>query len=264
MSAHISNLQEQVEQLFSNMTSLRAQVDAQNLGSLASPFNTQEFPRSMSISQTPIIPPSPSHQRARSVSKHPRFHGPTANAFSLGVAKTSLKTMGITGGEDAEDEGIVTQDQTPMGSPPNGNASLPKLPLHPHKDPIWSLNKHEAIRLVQFWQEEMGMMYPFLDIDKILRYADMLFSFVEAAARSGLMQGALPGADAIGDDRTNVLKLILAISLITEGRGKDPLGEKLFHYVNQTVQKTLSGSVDLNGIHLLILTVRFFWQFSAY
>ncbi|KAF2018901.1 hypothetical protein BU24DRAFT_364238 [Aaosphaeria arxii CBS 175.79] len=253
MSAHISTLQDQVEQLFANLTSLKSQVDTQSMGSIGTPYQNPEYARSMSI-HTPMIPPSPAQQRSKSFSKHPRFHGPTSSAFNLGVAKSSLKTMGITGAEDVEDEGVVTQDVTPMGSPPQSNAALSKGSLHIDKDPIWSLTKSEAVRLIQVWQEEMGMMYPFMDIEKMLRYADLLFSFVEAASRSGLMQGSRPGHDAIMDDRTSILKLILAISLVLEGGGKDPLGEKLFWNVHERVEKSLSGSVDLQGINMLILT----------
>jgi hypothetical protein len=164
--------------------------------------------------------------------------------------------MGITAPGEGEDEGIHTRDVTPAGSPPSLAPILPKPPLHAEKDPIWSLQKHDAIRLIHLWHEEMGMMYPFMDVDQVIRYAEMLFSFCEAAARSGLMQGGRPGADAIMDDQTSVLKLILAIALVLEGNGKDPLGEKLFENVRPLVQKTFTGPVDLQAINMVVLTVR--------
>lgn len=163
--------------------------------------------------------------------------------------------MGITAGEEAEDEGVVTSDATPKGSPPAPSFVPTKTSMHADKDPIWSISRNEAVRLVHVWHEEMGVMYPILEIDKVLRYTEMLFTFVEAAARSGLMQGALPGADAIMDDQTSVLKLILAITLVLEGRGKDVVGEKLFENVHTVVEKTLSEPVSLHGINLLALTV---------
>ena len=107
-------------------------------------------------------------------------------------------------------------------------------------------------------------MYPILEIDKVLRYTDMLFSFVEAAARSGLMQGALPGADAIMDEQTSILKLIIAITLVLEGRGKDALGERLFANVHNVVEKTLFEPVGLHGINLLALTVSDILNYSVY
>lgn len=256
MSAHIATLQEQVEQLFANLQSLRTQVDTQSIGSMGTPFTAQDYSQSLSASQAVLAPPSPTEPRNR----HRRFHGPTSSAFSLGVASTSLQTMGITAPGDGEDEGVVTQDVTPFGSPPPAITIPAKPALHAEKDPIWSLSKHEALRLVHVWQEEIGMMYPFMDIDQVLSYAEVLFSFVEAATRSGLMQPGKPGSDAIMDNRTSNLKLILAIALILEGNGKDPLGEKLFENVRPVVDKTLSGTVDLQGINMLIFTGMYYFH----
>lgn len=249
MTAHITSLQQQVDELFHNLASLRSHVDAQsNNGSIGTPFTQQEYP--------PMLPPPPSvRSRTKSFTKHPRFQGPTANAFNLGVARSSLKTMGITAAEEAEDEGVVTNAPTPRGSPPFAGQMVPAAPMHADKDPIWSISKQEALRMVHVWYEEQGAMYPFLDIDKVLRYAEMLFTFVEAAARSGLMQGAMPGADGIYDDQTSILKLVLAITLIMESGGKDALGEKLFENVQKVVERNISEPVSLHSISLLALTV---------
>ncbi|KAF2200336.1 fungal-specific transcription factor-like protein [Delitschia confertaspora ATCC 74209] len=258
MTAHISSLQEQVEQLFSNLNSLRTQGDATSTGSMGTPYHVQDYTRSMSLNQPSGVPLSP--VRRKSFSKHPRFHGPTSTAFNLGVAKSSLQTMGITGPEEGLDEGAGTHHATPTESPPTEHTIVPKPTLHAEKDPIWSLTKHEAIRLVRMWHEEMGMMYPFLDIETVIRYAEMLFSFVEAAARTGLMQGARAGADAIMDPQTTILKLILAIALVLEGCGKDPLGEKLFENVQSVVEKTLLDPVEIKGINMLSLTAIYYFQ----
>ncbi|KAF2447721.1 hypothetical protein P171DRAFT_429339 [Karstenula rhodostoma CBS 690.94] len=255
MSGQISLLQEQVDQLFANLSALKSQVDIQGAGSIGTPFHPPDFTRSMSISQLSAMPPSPARQRSKSNAKRPRFQGPASNAFNLGVAKTSLKTMGITGPGDG-DEGIITMDATPMGSPPLGNDMLPKA-LHADKDPIWSVSKQEAMGLINFWQEENGALYPFLDINEIIRYADMLFSFIEAAVRQGLMQGALPGADAIEDEKTSILKMILATALILRGNGKDLLGDRFFNNVQKVVERTLSEPVDVKSISLLTLTAMY-------
>jgi len=259
MSAHLSSLQQQVDDLYNNLTTLRTQVDVtgNSNGSISTPFNGD-------YQQPPMLPPPSARSRTKSFSKHPRFHGPTSSVFNLGVARSSLKTMGITAAEEAEDEGVITNNPTPRASPPVPGPMLPKPPLHADKDPIWNISKHEALRLVHVWHEEMGVMYPILEIDKVLRYTDMLFSFVEAAARSGLMQGALPGADAIMDEQTSILKLIIAITLVLEGRGKDALGERLFANVHNVVEKTLFEPVGLHGINLLALTVSDILNYSVY
>lgn len=253
MSGQISLLQEQVDQLFANLSALKSHVDIQGVGSIGTPFASPNYGQSTSIGQLPAMPTSSAHQRSKSNAKRPRFKGPVSNAFNLGVAKTSLKTMGITGPSEGDD-GTITLNATPMGSPPLENAMLSKAP-HADKDPIWSVSRQEAIGLINFWQEENGALYPFLEISETTRHADMLFNFMEAAVRQGLMQGALPGADAIEDEKTSILKMIIATSLTLRGNGKDLLGDRFFSNVQKVIERTISEPVDIKSINLLTLAV---------
>jgi hypothetical protein len=158
------------------------------------------------------------------------------------------------------DEAIGVQDETPAQSPPMVVTTPSKPALHASKDPIWSISKDEATRLVDVWHEEIGMMYPFLDHDKLSEYAKMLFTFMDAASRAGLMRGEKPGADAIMDEQTTVLKLILASALVLEGYGKSELGQRLFQNVQKVVETTLLAPVTLRGIHMLMLTSMYHFQ----
>jgi hypothetical protein len=248
MSAHLTTLQQQVDDLYTSLSNLRTQVDVQHTnGAMGTPFSSGDYQLNSMLARPPLRP--------RSTSSNLRYNGPTSTAFNLGVAKSSLRVMGITPVEAGEDEGSGMHDVSPRPTTPTSTAMMPTGPMHADKDPIWSISKQEALRLVRVWNEEQGLMYPIIDIDPILRYTEMLFSFVEAAARSGLMQAALPGADAIMDEQTSILKLILAIALVLEGRGKDALGEKLFDNIHGVVDRTLTEPVGLHGIRLLVLTV---------
>lgn len=245
MSAHIASLQQQVDDLFQNLNALRSHVDMQH-------HSLHHAPEYSLPAALPSLTP---RLRTKSTAKHPRFHGPTSSAFNLGVARSSLKTMGITAAEDAEDEDIVANECTPQLSPPVPSTVLTKSPMHVDKDPIWSISKHEALRLVHAWHDEQGIMYPVVDMAKMLQHTEMLFSFVEAASRSGFMQGTRPGADAIMDEQTTMLKIILATALVQEGTGYDALGERLFENAHAAVMRTLTDPVNLHGINLLVLTV---------
>lgn len=255
MNAHISSLQEQVNTLFSNLDALRSHIDTNIVPMDASPYMQPPYGRSMSISQASGHAPSPSYSRTKSITKNPQFRGPTSSAFNFGVAKSSLQTMGITGEEEVTEEGLITQDGTPAASPPLPSAVLPKPGLHETKDPIWALDKEEAIRLCHVWEDEMGLMYPVLDIDRIIQHATLLYTFMEAANRTGLMQPGLPGADSIQDVQTSILKLILASSMLMEGSGKSALGQKMFERLHTAVEAQLLVPVNIEGIQMLILTV---------
>jgi len=185
--------------------------------------------------------------------KHPRFQGPTSSAFNFDVAKSSLQTMGITRPEDGVDEGIATRDATPLESPCATSSAA--MAVHPSKDPLWLLNKDEAVRLCRVYDEEMGIMYPMLDIDKIIRHAIRLFAFIESAVRTGLVQRGLPGHDNLDDDDTRILKMVLAAALIVEGSGQSELGRIFFETVRQYAESSLWGPVNTNQLKLLVLVV---------
>ncbi|KAL9065286.1 MAG: hypothetical protein Q9157_007524 [Trypethelium eluteriae] len=247
MNAHIASLQGQVEILFSNLSELRSTMssDTPSTSGLLYSHSHQDSLHSTSAS----------HSRAKSASKHPRFQGPTSSAFSLGVAKSSLQTMGITGPEDGVDDGALTQDGTPMASP----GHRPK-PLHPDKDPIYSISKEEAVRLCHVYEEEMGVMYPVMNISLIIRHANLLYTFMDAATRAGVIQTSMQGADAISDDKTNMLKMTLALALTCEGSGQSVLGQRLYESVRDSVEAMLFGPADLMSLRVLTLCAMYHFQ----
>lgn len=272
MSAHIGSLQEQVNTLYHDLNNLRAQLGAgialqqpQQTAidpSLQSPFPSHRpaYPPAHASPGAPIAPMSPAHGRSKSQSQgggQPTFRGPTSNDFSFGVAKSSLQTMGITSQNDGEEgasggAGSGTRDPSPDASPPSRQLVQN---MHASKDPIWSVSQEEAMRLCRVYEDEMGLMYPVLDISKVIAYAQKLYRFMEAAHRSGLMQQGLPGADAIDDEDTNILKMVLATAMTVEASGRSDLGRRLFEYVHPAIDNLLLGKVGTKGIRLLILTV---------
>lgn len=242
----LSSLQQSVDSLYSNLNSLRSQVDNGGIALEASPYGQSPYPPLPDPSTAGLMMPS----RSTPAPKHPKFRGPTSALFNLGVARSSLVHMGLAGDEAGED-GLMTHDGTPSGSPPPNQRPV----LHASKDAIWSLNKDEAIRLIHVWQDEMGTMYPIVDIDGLVRHTGMLFTFMEAARRSRLMEGSMPGADAIYDDQTNLLKLIVAVALTLEGSGKSELGKKMWESVRTSVEAQLFDAPDLKGLQMLALAV---------
>lgn len=270
MSAHIGSLQEQVNSLYQDLNSLRAQLGAampihqsQQTAidpSLQSPFPSHRpsYPGPQATPGASIAPMSPSVQRPKSLSHNaqPTFRGPTSNDFNFDVARNSLQTMGITGQNDAlrETSGGVG-DNTREASPDRPPSFQLRNGVHATKDPIWSVSQDEALRLCRVWEDEMGLMYPILDINKVIAHAQKLYRFMEAAHRTGLMQQGMPGADSIGDEDTNILKMVLAISMTVEASGRSDLGRRMFEYVQPAIDNLLLGSVGVKGIRLLILTV---------
>lgn len=253
MSAHIQSLQEQINNLYANLEALR-----NGQGYIAQPNHAQEaFPLHPALAQSDssgpyrnAIPPSQAHEG------QPRFPGPTSSAFSFDVARSSLQTMGITAPEMQEDGGFNEDEMTPRGSPRQPQAPIASMTVHPDKDPLWKIGKEEAIRLCRVYEEEMGIMYPIIDMERTINQANTLFTFTEAAARTGLVNPAMSGPDHLANNDVNILKMVLAMALIVEGEGQSDLGRMLYESCREAFEGRLSGPVEIKGLILLVLVVR--------
>lgn len=239
MNAHLASLQEQVETLYANLNTLRAGVDASSF--------VQPSERSISVSQPAISPIT----RYRPVTRHPSFRGPTSSAFSLDVAKTTLHNMGYQG--LVADEGMTTQDATPIASPPAVSTQPLIADVNPNRDPLWSLSKDEAIRLCRVYEEEMGIMYPVVDIERVIIHCRNLYEFLESAYRNGLANGTTPGK-GINDEQSLVLKMVIACATATEGSGQSEIAYRLFESIRVVADRKLhSEIVDLKDFPFLVL-----------
>ncbi|KAB8338770.1 hypothetical protein FH972_021715 [Carpinus fangiana] len=248
MNEQIVALQNEVNSLYHNINSLRSA-----LGHELPPQEVVQYgydsTRSLSAPQAPMVDPALTRPPKQSPHQ-PQFHGPTSSTFNLNLARSSLQSMGITGADDnMDDTALNTRDATP-GSP-NGR------PLHPQKDPIWGLNRDEAMRLCQVYDDEMGLMYPIIDIQRVSSHANLLFKFIDATSRNGFMLKDMPGADALDDEETSLLKLVLANALVSESGGQSDIGRHLFENVAANNEARLRGNADLRTIRILTLTAMY-------
>lgn len=249
MRSHISSLQEQVDSLYANVNSLRVQRH-DSYSSIDRPY-AYGGSRSLSVSapNARTLPPlrKPSEQKSL-----PQFLGPTSSAYGFDVAKSSLQTMGINQ-DPSSDESAVFDDGA---STPAPVAVTRDLPIHPGKDPIWSIDRASAIRLARVYEEECGLLYPLFDIEYIIKHINLLYTYVEAALRTGFTQMHLPGSQSIEDDDTNLTKIVLAIGLVLEGDGKSETADAIYESLKPIISEKIMGPIDMKGLCLTILTVK--------
>jgi hypothetical protein len=247
MNAQIASLQEQVDNLYANLNAMRGGGDPMAF--------SHSSERSMSMSQPSIVndPISPIN-KYRPTPKHSSFRGPTSSAFSLDVAKNTLHNMGYPGLVEGVDEGLITQDDTPLASPPS--MGPPELhPGNPCRDPIWTLSKEEMIRLCRVYEEEMGIMYPVLNIESVIIYGTNLYEFTEAALRTGLAPNTA-NIQGVRDEQSCILKMVLACATVVEGNGQSEIGYRLFESVRNAADRTLhSEAIEIKSLPLLVLVV---------
>ncbi|KAL8802405.1 MAG: hypothetical protein Q9182_003828 [Xanthomendoza sp. 2 TL-2023] len=249
MSNTIQSLQDQLQRLYADPSASRnPQHD-----SSASPYpDPSSYPHQPSMIQAqpqgPYHAASPTRAPARI--RHRRFQGPTSSAFNIDVAKSSLQTMGLTD-PSLTDPQVHEYEDLVSRSPQQRHMSNPSASSQYAKDAIWSITKAEAIRLCRVYDEEIGIMYPMLDIEQTIEKADKLFTFTEAATKTGLIDRSRSSADSMYGPDINILKMILATALILEGGGQSELGSALFETVKSAGESKLGETPDIAGLRLL-------------
>lgn len=241
MSAHIQSLQDQVNDLYGQLSALR--------GGAPAPYPIQHsLPQEAPASYRNAVSPSQSR------GTHTQLQGPTSTQYNFDVAKSSLQTMGITESEVAN-EGVGNEIDPALGAPVQQQAPMAPMVTQFPKDPLWHLSKGEAMRLCKVYAEEMGTMYPLFDMEKAINHAQLLFTFTESAARSGLMRRDRPGLEEIKGHDANIIKMILANALMIEEYGQSQLGKQLYESCCEQIEGRVNGPVEIKGLILLVMAV---------
>ncbi|KAH3480520.1 hypothetical protein KXW89_007084 [Aspergillus fumigatus] len=180
--------------------------------------------------------------RRASSAKELIFQGPTTSAFSFGLAKSSLQRRGIVDGDgdDAGEEG----EEGDVTLPPTRDGT----PVGMLKDPLWTISKAEAIRLCRVYEEEMGIMYPVLELEELLQQVEGLYG----------LSPRLPLRP--GDDNVHILRLVFACALTAEASGRSELAMRLFESVRDVADDCVWSPPDIDRIILLTLVAIFYFQ----
>lgn len=189
--------------------------------------------------------------RRVSTARETPFQGPTTSAFGFDLAKSSLQRRGIVEHqEEAGDEGDLAQEPSPLASP---SAPHPDMELRQAVDPLWALPKAEALRLCQVYEEEMGIMYPVLELPELLDQVHLLYGLMDRTADSHVQSD---GINAIDREDVYILRLVFACALTAEASGRSEQAISLFDSVREVQDTCVWGPPDIKSIIFLTLVVR--------
>jgi hypothetical protein len=252
MDSTVTRLQEQVETLFNNLNSLRAETLR-----LAPIQDRVLLPPSVASSATASSATSSAHLH-RSDAAHarqPAFRGPTSTHFSLDVAKNTLHKMGYSNLDETPDDTAPAMDVTPNTSPMLAPFTGEVQRSAP--DPLWEFDKDEMIRLCRVYEEEVGIMYPVIRVETVVNHAKILASWMEAA-RKHFQSPPTAQDNGISDMKTLQLKMVMATALIVEEHGDSDKGIRLFDSMRPVLDRMLmSDPADVRNLPLLTLLVGF-------
>lgn len=146
-------------------------------------------------------------------------------------------------GEDADAyaDGYITQEPSPLPSPSCLGNILPCR----GSDPLWTIGKAEASRLCRVYEEEMGIMYPVLDLSELLHHVEVLYGERDGTQRP----------EEVASDDVHILRLVFACALTAEASGKSELAMRLFESVREVADNCVWGAPEINNIIFLTLVV---------
>ncbi|ELQ37282.1 fungal specific transcription factor domain-containing protein [Pyricularia oryzae Y34] len=247
MTEQIAKLQEQVNTLFDNMNSLRQ--DTLHQDSRHHHTSPSADPRN-GPAVTSLLAPSVSNSTSSNTDPAlqrqslppfppPGFRGPTSSLYGVNVAKTSMHNMGYN--NDGNDDNIAAAEEALEMSPPGMiPASLPLDPSAPKRatDPLWLYDKHEMLRLCRVHEEEIGIMYPVINIETVMEHARNLASWMEATKRKDENAALIQDVDLM-DIPTLRLKIIMCCAMVVEGHGHSPKATELFETIRHILDRKL-------------------------
>ncbi|KAM5346464.1 hypothetical protein ACJ41O_009469 [Fusarium nematophilum] len=188
---------------------------------------------------TSTVAPSPS-QSSSSVNRHDpvyskygSFRGPTSMAYSLDVANNTINNMGYRGISDGDENAHLNEG---MG-----------IPLGRPIDPLHEFDKDEMVRLCRLHEEEIGIMYPVLNVQSVIAHAKGLAPFLETIRHQN-------PRELINDEKTLQLKIIMCCALVVEEHGHSDKAVRLYESMESVLnRKLMSEAADVASLPLLAL-----------
>lgn len=210
VTAQISRLQDEVGWL--NQTVKALQTEPSRTSSAPVP---DRVPPPVSLSHgLASIQPAPTRSGP--------FRGPTSMAFSLDVANATISNMGYRGLSDSDEQSQQTSiDAGPLLGDRTGMA-----------DPLFDFDKDEMVRLCRLHEEEVGIMYPVLDIQVVISHAKSLSSVIDS------LRGQRP-MEPFNDNKTLQLKIIMCCALVVEEHAHSEKALRLYNSMESVLNRKL-------------------------
>lgn len=230
----LNRLQEEVNWLNQTLKTLQAdqnRLAAPSTDRILNGASNSALTQSPAQSSTSIPRPDLSHVKAGA------FRGPTSMAYSLDVANTTIANMGYRGIDETDDQDQQGSDVVVQLSPNNTGF-----------DPLLEFDKDEMVRLCRFHEDEIGIMYPVLNIQTVIAHAKNIAPFLDS------LRSQQSSTGPINDEKTLQLKMVICCALVTESHGHSDKAARLFESMEAVVNKKLmSDASDVANLPLLCL-----------
>lgn len=221
LSVRFRTVDHQIDSLQREMRALSARMrEMESTGPTAHPASTPSHASTSAGLHRIMNPP-----------KSPSYVGPTSAEFGLAPRQKAS-------------DGSDTGDLNDSVAPSPASAELVT------GDPLRSLGQEEALRLVQVYENTVGLMYPCVDLDSVRKYIADFYQIGCLASPASTDQDWFFARD------TEVLKIILATALLAETHGRSERAAQLADSVEDKFASRLKiAEVDMKELLILTLVV---------
>jgi hypothetical protein len=227
---HIESLQREMRVMAARMRELES-ANTPNASVTAS--------NNASLSSSSV---SASLQRILNRPGSPDYIGPTSAEFGITQRQKS------TGESDGYGDGESEAESTTAPSP----AAVSDVEAM-SSDPLGCFGKEEALRLVDVYENNVGLMYPCIDLDSVRSYVD---EYYKDSGRVGPTPPGLSDQDWFFARDAEVLKIILATALLAESHGRSERAALLADNVeDRFAARVKIPEVDMKELLILTLLV---------
>lgn len=186
--------------------------------------------------------------------KSPTYVGPTSAEFGLSRAQRTVSHGAAHDAvieEQSEELDLSTAAPSPAPSARGENGFL--------EHPLRSLGADETLRLVQVYEDTVGVMYPCVDLDGVRAYVLEFYRSHDLMTKtpfSAFSAQTASDQDWFSARDVQVLKILLAIALLVESHGRSERAAQLADSVEDRFASRLKiAEVDMKEILILTLLV---------
>lgn len=183
----------------------------------------------------------------------PGFRGPTSSSFIFEVANDRLNKMGLRA--EPNDHGAEASRGRPLPVYPNRQPRCAK----PYSrdwgsDTLEQLGEETVVRLCEDYDASINVLYPVLDMPRILQRARLVFAQAGSSSDLGMEVG---GSSNTTTDESkfeiNIFKLMCAASLAFRGQADHAMAQVLYDDVD--AETPVWDAMGIRGLQYLTLVI---------
>ncbi|RKK99954.1 hypothetical protein BFJ68_g13013 [Fusarium oxysporum] len=186
----------------------------------------------------------------------PEFCGPSSSEFAFKAVSGNLREMGMPSALLSK----LSCDYGNLSGVPSHFSNYGPFMKLVAMDPLWDIPKTEAVTLVKKWFTNMGSLYPFLREEKLIDTVDGVYAVIGPISGGAPIPRRELATEALLNDETNKLKIVLAVSKTMENGGRNDQAQRLFQSTTEAVESLIWNPSGISGIQLLVLTAIYHYQ----